>query len=152
MTVDVVSGKIGVGIGSPDQIHEGRLPHSRRDRLEARWHSRREDVMRGNLHLSAILAFHFSGCLAGWRNYGHDGDAIVVGFLPLEAVIDKLRRGGSIQGDLSDRVAGGTAFFAAIKAIDIPQVSYLSSLRRTRPAQPNPIGRDLGLQTGGRRP
>ena len=64
MMVDVVSGKVGIGVGSPDQIHEWWLSHSRSDRLEAGWYSRREDVMRENFDLGAIPTFHFSLWLA----------------------------------------------------------------------------------------
>ena len=83
--------------------------------------------MRDNFRLPAVLAFHFRLWLAWWRNHGHDGDAIVVSLLPLEAVIDKLQW-RIIHRDFADRDAGGTPLFASVDAIDIPQVSYLLSL------------------------
>src|SRR2546429_122404 len=122
MTVDVVSREIGIGIGSPDQIHEWRLSHAGSDRLETRRSSRGGDVMRENFQLSTVVVLDFGGGLTRWRNEGDDGDAVVVSFLPLEAVIDKLYSRGSIQRDLSDRDAVSATLLPTINTIAVAQV------------------------------
>src|SRR5436190_6472313 len=122
MTVDVVSREVGIGIGSPDQIHEWQLSHAGSDRLEARRSSRGKDVMRENFRLGTVVALDFGCGLTRRRNQGDDGDAVVVSFLPLEAVIDKLYSRGRIQRDLSDRDAVGAALLTTINTIAVAQV------------------------------
>ena len=65
---DVVTGKIGFGVGRPYQIDEWRLAYTRENRLQSGGHGGGEDIVGEDLGHRSVVAFDFNLGLAGFGN------------------------------------------------------------------------------------
>src|SRR6266581_3024676 len=99
MAIDIVSSKVGLGVGSPGQVNEG-LRGLRKYRLESCGCGGRKLVMSEYGSNLRVVAFHLTLSHITQLPEGHWSDPVLIMFFPFNAGVHK-QHGFIANGHLS---------------------------------------------------